>query len=348
MINTRFAIITTAVFVLAIGVYLVTKPNLQNAQSAAVTVVAQCVNVSSFAKRDVLVQGGKFLIGGNQYYREERPRTENTVDDFHIDRSEVTNAQFAAFVKATGYVTQAERGMSADDIPGLAEEFQKPGSMVFTPPEVMAGAAPLTWWQFIAGADWRHPYGPESTIDGNENNPVVQVTYADAAAYAKWAGRRLPTEAEWEYAARGGKQHIESYRTDNSEKAPDANHWQGLFPVIDTGNDGYKGMAPVGCYRPNALGLYDMTGNVWELTKSIYYPTHAKEVIAQMPAQGFDPNQQGVPVHVIKGGSYLCAENYCLRYRPEARQPQDLFLASSHIGFRTVADSNSNGDKADM
>jgi len=236
------------------------------------------------------------------------------VRSFTIDATEVTNAQFAQFVEQTGYVTTAERPQVGFGVPGAA---------VFTPPS----ATNPNWWQFIEGANWRHPDGPESTITGRGNDPVVQVSYADAKAYAVWAGRRLPTEAEWEYAAQGG---AESFYVWGEARAPDgvepANTWQGAFPLRNTEADGYKLRAPIGCFAPNGFGLYDMIGNVWEWTDTVYRQS------------------TGEPVYTIKGGSFLCAENYCRRYRASARQPQEAGLSTNHIGFRTVADRSPNDE----
>lgn len=293
-----------------------------------------CIAPETDGPRDIFIPGGAFAMGDARYYEEEGPPREARVGGFFLDRTEVTNAEFARFVAATGYVTQAERGLTADVAPEIADAFRVPGSMVFSPPDSLANASPLEWWRFTPGASWRHPFGPESAIDGRESEPVVHVTHADAEAYAAWAGRRLPTEEEWEYAARGGL----SGDAPAADAPADANVWQGVFPLINQESDGYAQMAPAGCFPPNGYGLYDMIGNVWELTASVYYPGHDDRARAGAPEEGFDPEQPGVPVHAIKGGSYLCAENFCFRYRPQARQAQDALLGSSHIGFRTARD----------
>jgi len=294
----------------------------------------EAICTGTVAGGEVFMPGGTFEMGTNGAYPEEMPVIEVTVGSFWIDITEVTNAEFAVFVEATGYQTQAEKGLKPEDFPEIAPQFHAPGSMVFTPPD--APGSPFTWWAFAPGANWRHPSGPESSIEGRDNYPVVHVTHDDAAAYAQWAGRRLPSEAEWEFAVKGGAQKPQAGA---AAPAPaDANVWQGLFPMINTGLDGHKDIAPRGCYAPNGFGLFDMIGNVWELTSSTYFPGHGPLAAANEFPQGFDPSQPGIPVHVIKGGSYLCAENYCRRYRPEARQAMDTFLGASHVGFRTVRD----------
>lgn len=263
----------------------------------------------------VRVGGGTFTRGAGAIYPEEAPPKAETVNAFRIDATEVTNARFAAFVEATGYVTVAERLPDARLHPELPPEALVPGSARF----VMAGGDREGFWQFTPGASWRAPDGPGGRPPVPEE-PVVHVAYEDAAAFARWAGGRLPTEAEWEYAARGG---LEGASYEWGETKPDdlperrANTWQGVFPVIDTGADGYRGAAPVGCYPPNDYGLYDMTGNVWEWTAEA------------------DPARN---LGVIKGGSYLCAENYCKRYRPAARHPQELDFSTSHLGIRIAHD----------
>lgn len=243
-----------------------------------------------------------------------------------MDQSEVTNAQFAEFVAATGYLTLAERGISNPADPAAPPIA---GSAVFAPPYANGQPDPFrSWWQFQTDTNWQQPEGPGSSVAGREQHPVVHVAYEDALAYAAWKGHSLPTEAQFEYAAQGTSR-------EDAEGQQIANTWQGLFPFRHEPIDGYAGTSPVGCYPANALGLYDLIGNVWEWTSSPYYLSHDFAAKAEYP-EGYDPNQPTDAVAVIKGGSYLCAPNYCMRYRPEARQAQSKGLGTSHIGFRTV------------
>lgn len=255
----------------------------------------------------VAVPSGSFTMGAHGVYAEEGPAQLVTLEAFNIDATEVTNAQFARFVEATGYVTDAERPQAG---------FGEAGGVVFRPPEL----SNPSWWHFVAGADWRHPDGPESSLAGRMDEPVVQVSHKDAKAYAAWAGRALPSEAQWEYAANAGAQTIYVW---GDERAPDdvemANTWQGSFPIQNTVADGYAKRAPVGCFPANDFGLFDMIGNVWEWTDSLA-AHNGREA-----------------VYTIKGGSFLCAPNYCRRYRAAARQAQEAGLPTSHIGFRTVS-----------
>lgn len=267
------------------------------------------------APRRLSLSGGSFMMGSKKFYREEAPVREVFVDPFEIDAHEVTNRQFKAFVDATGYVTLAERPPDPALHPDIPADRLAPGSAVF----VMGGDdRDAGIWEFREGANWREPLGPGSGLDGKMDRPVVHVAYEDALAYADWAGGDLPTEAEWEYAARGGLDGADYAWGDvepDDMPAPPANTWQGIFPFINMGTDGYAGLAPVGCYAANGYGLYDMMGNVWEWVKDA------------------DPDRnQGL----IKGGSYLCAENFCRRYRPAARYPQELDFSTNHIGFRVV------------
>jgi formylglycine-generating enzyme required for sulfatase activity len=271
------------------------------------------------------VSGGSFIMGADAAFPEEGPASEQTVASFWMDVTEVTNAEFAEFVAATGYRTLAERGVrvaAGEDSAVVA------GSAVFRPQAGGAVRGLESWWQFVPGASWRAPEGPGSSVAGREHHPVVHVAWEDAAAYAAWKGRSLPTEAQLEYAAQT------SARKDSAGHYA-ANTWQGLFPEHNEPADGYAGTAPVACYAANALGLHDLIGNVWEWTASVYYPRHDFAAKADHP-QGHDPNQPGEPVAVLKGGSHLCAPNYCMRYRPEARIGQSKGLGASHIGFRTV------------
>ncbi|WP_018147781.1 formylglycine-generating enzyme family protein [Henriciella marina] len=271
----------------------------------------------------VPVIGGQFLMGSDTDYREEAPQHRKAVADFMIATTEVTNSDFAAFVEATGYVTTAEQSPDPALLPkNSPSSFRQPGAAVFLSPDGSTAGN----WRYIPGANWRHPDGPASDIDGRDSHPVVQVSLADAKAYASWKGARLPTEAEWEYAARAGRPATR-YEWGDTPPTPDdpkANTWQGLFPVADTGADGFRSRAPVGCFEANPWGLHDMTGNVWEWTASTYQ---------QVGRQTADQ------VMVVKGGSYLCAANFCRRYRPPARQGQEASLPTNHIGFRIAADT---------
>jgi formylglycine-generating enzyme required for sulfatase activity len=259
-----------------------------------------------------------------------------------MDKTEVTNEQFEKFVKATGYVTIAERKPDAKDFPGADPQMLVPGAVVFTPPDHPVRLDnPMVWWTYIPGANWRHPDGPGSDIHGKEKFPVVQVAWEDAAAYAKWAGKRLPTEAEWEHAARGGLDR-EPYVW-GREKFPEnrrmANIWDGEFPVKNTGADGWKETAPVGSFPPNGYGLSDMAGNVWEWCADWYsddYYSHSPELNPQGPNEAHDPDEPALPKRVIRGGSYLCSDTYCRGYRPSARMKASADTGLSHTGFRCV------------
>jgi formylglycine-generating enzyme required for sulfatase activity len=254
----------------------------------------------------VQVAGGEFELGSERGFAEERPARRQQIEAFWIDRTEVTNAQFAAFVTATGYVSEAEHAS---------------GASVFIAPEPgVAVASPADWWKLVATANWRHPEGTPAVARPQE--PVVDVTFADASAYAHWLGRELPTEAQWEFAAKAGRANDESDRAvRDAAGKPQANFWQGLFPVHDEAEDGFATRAPVGCYAANPYGLHDMVGNVWEWTRDPYVDPRG------------DPGRR----YVIKGGSYLCSTNYCARARASSRQPEEADLPASHLGFRTVA-----------
>ena len=267
-----------------------------------------CTDLSRAAM--VAIPGGSFTMGDDPLYREEGPPRTVAVAPFWIDAHELTNDEFAAFVKATGYKTMAER--DPPKLPGAPPEMLIPGSAVFTVPS----QADPRWWRWVVGAEWRHPSGPAESISGHGNTPVVQIAFEDAEAYGRWAGKTLPTEAQWEFAARAGQKALPEPVDDAGR--PQANYYQGVFPQRDLALDGYRGRAPVGCFEPNAFGLYDMIGNVWEWTS--------------------DPGGPQGDMHVIKGGSYLCAGNYCARYRPAARQFQERGLGTDHIGVRFVAD----------
>jgi formylglycine-generating enzyme required for sulfatase activity len=271
-----------------------------------------------------------------------RPWHQVRVSPFWIDRTEVTNEQFARFVRATAYVTTAERPLDPRTYPGAPAAALRPSGIVFALPEDVAERSdPLSWWQLVPGASFRAPEGPGSSIAGRERHPVVQVSWDDAVAYAKWAGKRLPTEAEWEIAARGGREKKPFVWGD--ELRPNgrwlANVWQGTFPTKNTAEDGYAGTAPVGSFPPNDYGLFDMAGNVWEWTSDWYRPDYYQHSVAtdpQGPASSIDPQEPGVPKRVTKGGSFLCAEDLCRRFQPGGRGKAAPDSGTSHTGFRCV------------
>jgi formylglycine-generating enzyme len=284
----------------------------------------------------VWVPGGVFWMGCTQF-DDAIPVHKVEVDGFWMDRTEVTNAQFAKFVDATRYVTVAEKPPAGD---------LKPFSIVFTAPDQTVDphkVAHLTWWKAVKGADWRHPEGPASDLKGRDSHPVVHISYVDALAYAAWAGKRLPSEAEWEFAARGGLDRKVFCWGD--ELTPGgkfmANTWQGEFPNKNTVQDGFAGTAPVGSFPANGFGLSDMAGNVWEWCADWYHPAYYKfspDKNPQGPRGSFDPQEPGVAKRVQRGGSYLCCDNFCKRYLPGARGKGEPESAANHVGFRCVRD----------
>jgi formylglycine-generating enzyme len=297
------------------------------------------------------IPGGTFRMGAEQTYPEEAPVHTVTIGGFWMDEYEVTNAQFAEFVDATGYQTISERPLDPADYPGADPSLLIPGSAVFLMPAGRASMNDIhSRWAYVPGASWCHPEGRDSTIAGREREPVVHVGLEDAKAYAAWSGKELPTEAEWEFAARGGLDGAlfvwgEEFNPGGRWMA---NTWQGRFPFGDEGLDGFAGRAPVGSFPHNGYGLYDMAGNVWEWTADWYSDRHPDEVdspccVPRNPRGGpqaasYDPTQPHIhiPRKVIKGGSYLCAPNYCHRYRPAARHPQMIDTGTCHIGFRCI------------
>ncbi|MDY0908251.1 formylglycine-generating enzyme family protein [Microbacterium sp. CFBP9034] len=294
----------------------------------------------------VLIEGGTFRMGSDEFYADETPVHDRTVRPFLIDRYEVTNEDYSRFVDATGYVTVAERDLDPADFPGADPAELVPGAMVFTP---TVGPVDLRdwrgWWRWQPGARWSEPSGPGSSIDERMRHPVVHIAFEDAAAYASWAGKRLPTEAEHEYAARGALEGARFAWGDEPypDGRPLANSWLGRFPFE---NKGVGDAAPVGSYPPNGYGLYDMTGNVWEWTTDYYSPRHLRlsdrpvdpgrreNLLAKASAQ----DGSSTPRRVLKGGSHLCSPDYCLRFRPAARSPQAEDTGMSHIGFRCARD----------
>ena len=305
-----------------------------------------------------LIPAGSFMMGGEGKFAlpREFPKHPVEVKSFYMDTHEVTNAEFRTFVEATNYTTIAERMVNWEELkkqlppgtPKPPDENLQPGSLVFTPrPGITDLSNYYQWWEWVNYADWKHPDGPESSIDGKDNHPVVHISLADARAYAKWAGKRLPTEAEWEWAARGGLEGA-TYPWGNKDvnEAPyECNSWQGKFPNTNTAADGFEKTAPVGSFKPNGYGLYDMGGNVWEITTDWYDPNYYKTLSQETavvdprgPAKSFNPSAPYGQHTVIKGGSFLCNDSYCASYRVSSRMPLEWDSGMNHVGFRCVKD----------
>jgi formylglycine-generating enzyme len=334
----------------------------QAAVSSAVSAFQPTIANSAPAPGEALagmvwIPGGEFSMGaadppdmdevGMKATKDSRPIHRVDVDGFFMDKTDVTNAEFARFVGATGYVTVAERKPRAEDFPGAPPKNLVAGSVVFTQPDHPVSLDNhFHWWSYVRGANWRHPLGPDSDIKGKDNYPVVHVAYEDALAYARWAGKRLPTEAEWEFAARGGlagKPFVwgDEFRPQGKWMA---NTYQGHFPDSDTGEDGHIGIAPVAQYAPNGYGLYDMAGNVWQWTSDWYRPDYYQQLAAlggvarnpQGPDSSFDPADPGQPKRVHRGGSFLCTDQYCSRYMVGTRGKGEVSTGTNHLGFRCV------------
>jgi formylglycine-generating enzyme len=303
----------------------------------------------------ILIPHGTFAMGSDKHYQEEAPAHTVTVNSFWMDKFAVTNEQFETFVNETKYITVAERPPRAEDYPGAKPEMLRPASVVF---QKARGPVDLrnhyNWWTYVLGADWRHPEGPKSSIENRSLHPVVHITYEDAEAYAKWIGKELPTEAEWEFAARGGLDAApyawgEEFTPGGQHMA---NTWQGEFPWQNLLLDGYEGTAPVGQFPPNGYGLFDMIGNAWEWTSDWYAAAHSPQKAccggaiadAERREKSYDPAMPDIriPRRVIKGGSFLCAPNYCRRYRPAARMAQPIDTSTCHVGFRLIVRPQEN------
>ena len=307
----------------------------------------------------VWIPGGTFSMGlpnpsgmtegGSESMDDARPIHRVALKGFFMDDHEVTNREFAAFVKATGYKTIAEKPLSQQEFPDLPTELLVPGSIVFTPPSHPVALDDYTsWWQYRAGANWKQPEGPGSTIKGRDEYPVVHLAWEDAVAYAQWAGKRLPTEAEWEFAARGGKTGQlfvwgNQFRPDGKFMA---NTFQGQFPHANSKEDGFQGLAPVKSFSANSYGLYDMAGNVWEWCADWYHYDYYRQfekntaIDPQGPAESFDPLERGIAKKVQRGGSFLCTDQYCTRYMLGTRGKGDWKAGTNHVGFRCVKSFN--------
>jgi formylglycine-generating enzyme len=304
----------------------------------------------------VWIPGGTFTMGSDRHYPEEAPAHLTTVSGIWMDKYLVTNSEFRKFVEETGHITEAERVPDAAMYPGALPHMLMPGSVVFRKPFRRVDLRNhYNWWVWVPGANWQHPEGRESSLKGREYHPVVHVAYKDIEAYAVWAGKEIPTEAEWELAARGGLEN--AVYTWGDELTPGgkfmANTWQGEFPIVNLALDGFQGTSPVGSFPPNGYGLYDMAGNVWEWTSDWFIAHRAAAACCSGRAKGdareksYDPAMPKVhiPRKVMKGGSFLCAPDYCFRYRPAARIPQQVDTGTCHQGFRCIVRANLRDDK---
>jgi sulfatase modifying factor 1 len=294
--------------------------------------------------RMILIEGAKFSLGSD-YFEDAKPKHEVEVSSFYMDEHEVTNAQFAQFIKETNYLTVAERPLDPKDFPGVDPAMLVEGSAVFVGNlEAHDLENPLSWWEYVKGASWKHPEGPKSSIEGRGNHPVVHIAYEDAEAYARWAGKRLPTEAEWELAAKANSHTNEDYYWGKELKKDGkwmANTYQGAFPKNNAKLDGFAGSAPVKSFPANALGLYDMVGNVWEWCSDYYrsgYDTNANKVNPKGPSDSHDPQEPGLVKRVQRGGSFLCVDSYCERYKAGGRGKGEINSPTNNVGFRCVKD----------
>lgn len=335
-----------------------TDQGLSNSQEDNVKVTTEKPSDVEVPEGMVWIPGGESVQGASESndmaMNHEKPQHQVELDGFFMDETEVTNAQFKKFVEETGYVTVAEREIDWEEIkkqvpPGTPkphDSILQPGSLVF---KKTRNSVPnlydfSQWWEWKIGANWKHPQGPQSDIEGKDDYPVVHIAFEDAEAYCEWAGRRLPTEAEWEYAAKGSLTEARfSWGDDDSKLSEKANTWEGEFPTQNTEADGYENKAPVKSYPPNDFGLYDMAGNVWEMTRDWYNINFYEEVKGEKlrnpkgAEKPYNPNNPLVPEKVIKGGSFLCSASYCASYRPSARMGNSLDSSQEHLGFRTVA-----------
>ena len=346
-INRYFKIISCLI-ITSLFLYVVSCTNNDKHSDESLKKKKQTQPASDVIKtKMVWIPGGSFQMGTDDpSFPDAQPRHTVRLNGIFMDEHEVTYAAFAAFVRETNYVTVAERKLNPADYPTVPVENLLPGSGVFTPPsQPVSLDNPLQWWRYVAGASWRYPFGPGATITaGQENNPVVHISYEDALAYAKWAGKRLPTEAEWEYAAQGGR-GIQKYYW-GSELKPGgkwvANIYQGDFPHNNTMEDGFAGIAPVKSFPPNPFGLYDMDGNVWEWCNDFYRPDYYKNSPShnpQGPADSYDPDEAGMVKRVQRGGSFICSDEYCVRYKSGSRGKGEVSSGSNNLGFRCVKDS---------
>ena len=312
-------------------------------RAGAIQNAASIAEGKSDTKGMVWIPGGKFLMGADEF-PDSRPMHEVTVDGFLMDEHEVTNAEFGRFVAETNYKTVAERPLNPADYPGVPVDKLVPGSAVFTPTATAVSLDnPLQWWNYTPGASWAQPEGKQSSIKGRENYPAVHISYEDAAAYAKWAGKRLPTEAEWEFAAQGGKGNHTYYWGDQLKPGNKwvANIYQGNFPDKNTSEDGYTGAAPIKSFPPNPYGLYDMDGNVWEWCQDLYRPDYYQKSPSKNPmgpSDSYDPDEPGAVKRVQRGGSFLCSDDYCIRYKAGSRGKGEVTSGSNNLGFRCVKD----------
>jgi len=323
------------------------KQKEQPSASQNVTAAAPAVAREIVTSGMVHIPAGTFQMGTDDpAFPDAHPVHKVTVNEFWMDEHEVTNAEFEKFVKATNFITIAERKLNPKDFPDVPPESLVPGSGVFSPPDQQVTLDnPLQWWKYVPGASWRHPFGPQSDIQGLENNPVIHVSYEDALEYAKWAGKRLPTEAEWQYAAQGNHPGQKYYW--GNELKPGgkwmANIYQGDFPSKNTGEDGFIGIAPVKSFPPNGYGLYDMDGNVWEWCNDFYRPDYYEVSPANNPkgpSNSYDPDEPNAVKRVQSGGSFLCSDQYCIRYRPGSRGKGEVSSGSNNLGFRCVKDAD--------